>query len=287
MKTNLFRTRSNRLLPDSKITGIVSLSVIITGFWIASGKLMNAAEQASTNAPAETKPAVEAKPEEPLEYYNWLEFSVGHFFVEGDKAQFQRRSGMPAGTFGGVEDFHLEQKAGKQGLFTIDGRGIFDNHDYALKLQLTEPDKGYVQFGYREFRTWYDGSGGFYPGGTNHWFDLYSEQMHVDRGEVWFESGLRIPGVPELTLRYSHEFRCVKKDSTVWGDSAALGIASANNSRGIVPSFWSIDEKRDIFSLDARHTISKTLIGAGFRYDKINNDDSRNIHRRPGELTGS
>jgi hypothetical protein len=248
---------------------------------------LKAAELSSTNSAQEAKASADFKPAEPGEYVNWLEFSVAHFFVNGDKAQFQRRQGMAAGTFGGIEDFHWEQKVGKRGLFSIDGRGIFDNHDYALKLQLSEPDKGYIQFGYREFRTWYDGSGGFFPGGTNHWFGLYNDELHVDRGEVWFEGGLRIPGVPELTLRYSHEFRDGRKDSTVWGDTALLGLPGPNNLRGIVPSFWKIDEERDIVALDAKHTISKTAVGAGIRYDRINYVNSLNIHRRPGELTGT
>jgi hypothetical protein len=64
-------------------------------------------------------------------------------------------------------------------------------------------------------------------------------------------------------------------------------LSGANNLRGIVPSFWTINEQRDTFALDAKHTISKTDIGLGLRYDIINNDDSLNIHRRPGELTGS
>src|SRR6185436_3920885 len=99
-------------------------------------------------------------------------------------------------------------------------------------------------------------------------------------------AGLRIPEVPELTFRYSHEFRDGRKDSTVWGDTALTGLA-ANNVRGVVPSFWDIDEQRDIFALYAKHTISKTDVGLGLRYDMINNNNSRNIHRRPGELTGS
>jgi hypothetical protein len=256
--------------------------VLVTVGCIGVEVIANAADQVSTN---EVKSADE--PNSPVQFNNWIEFSIGDFFVSGDKAQFQRRQGMRSGPFGGVEDFHWEQNVGKRGLFTIDGRGIFDNHDYDLRLKLSEPEKGYLQFGYREFRTWYDGSGGFYPGGTNHWFNLYNDEMQVDRGEVWFEGGLRIPDVPELTFRYAHDFRGGRKDSTIWGDTALLGISGANTSRGIVPSFRDIDEKRDIFIFDLKHKISTTDFGVGVRYDRIENHNSLNIHRRPGELTGS
>ncbi|MEY2465901.1 MAG: hypothetical protein QOD03_422, partial [Verrucomicrobiota bacterium] len=75
--------------------------------------------------------------------------------------------------------------------------------------------------------------------------------------------------------------------STIWGDTTLLGLPGANNSRAIVPTFLGIDEDRDSFALDAKHTVSKTDFGLGLRYDMIDNNDTRNIHRRPGELTGS
>jgi hypothetical protein len=240
--------------------------------------------QAETKADtkSETKPA-----EDTPDYSNWLELSVGSAFVTGDKAQFQRRHDLPAGPFGGVADFHVEQPFQKKGIMSIDGRGIFDDHDYSLKLEISHPDKGFVRGGYREFRTWYDGSGGFFPGGTNHWLELYNDELHIDRGEFWIEAGLTIPNVPEVIFHYSHEFRQGEKDSTEWGDTALLGLPGPNNSRGIVPTFLGIDEKRDIFALDAKHTISKTTLGLGVRYEATDNDDTRNIHRRPGELTGT
>jgi hypothetical protein len=244
----------------------------------------------SLHARDEAKPApasADAKSEEAPEYNNWLDLSVGSFFVSGDKAQFQQRHYMPSGVFGGIESFHFEEPFQKKGLFSIDGRGIFDNHDYDIKLELSHADKGFVRGGYREFRTYYDGSGGFYPGGTNHWFDLYNDQMHIDRGEIWFEAGLTIPELPEITFHYSHEFREGMKNSTIWGDTVRLGIAGPNNSRGIVPAFRGIDEQRDIFTLDIKHTISATTLGIGARYEMLHNDDTLNIHRRPGELTGS
>ena len=117
---------------------------------------------------------------------------VGSTFISGDRAAFKRRSGLPRGPFGGIEDFHYEQDVGKRGLFQVDGRGIFDNHDYGIKLDLSHPDVGYVRGGYREFRTYYDGSGGFSPA-SNAWVTLYNEELFIDRREAWIEGGLTLP----------------------------------------------------------------------------------------------
>jgi hypothetical protein len=237
-----------------------------------------------TNTAATAKAAPEPAAEEQLgEYNNWLTLGVGHFFVNGDEAQFMRRRQHSAGTFGGVEDLHFEQAFGKKGIFEIDGRGIFDENDYSLRLSASDPDKGFVRAGYREFRTWYDGSAGFSPK-SNAWVSLYNEELHVDRGEAFIEAGLTVPDWPVLSLRYSYQFREGRKDSLSWGDYNLNIGAAGTNLRGIVPTFWKIDENRHIVDADVKHAIGKTEFGVGARYEISDNDNSRNIHRRPGEL---
>ena len=47
---------------------------------------------------------------------------------------------------------------------TVDGRAIFDNEDYKLSLDRWKREKlGYLRFSATEYRTWYNGDGGFYP----------------------------------------------------------------------------------------------------------------------------
>lgn len=239
----------------------------------------------STTLAQETAPATEKpeKSEEPVkkesEYRNWFDVSVGHNFVSGKESTFQERHGTPANqTFGGVSDFHYEQDVGKKGLFEVDGRGIFDNHDYSLRLNIQNPDIGYLRGGYQEFRTYYDGSAGYLPL-IDRQFTLYNEDFFVDRGEFWLEGGLTLPNRPEFTFRYSHQFREGQKDSTSWGDTS-LGLP-AGQSRNIVPSFLDIDEERDIFQLDASHTLANTHFGAGLRYEIDQEENSRNIRRSP------
>jgi hypothetical protein len=69
---------------------------------------------------------------------------------------------------------------------TIDGRAIFGNHDYDVKLDLSYPGVGYIRGGYTEFRSWYDGNGGFFPG-NGQFFAPPQQEMTLDRGEAWIE----------------------------------------------------------------------------------------------------
>jgi len=212
------------------------------------------------------------------DYSNWLDIGVGGAVVDGDKAQFQRRQGVPSGAFGGVANFHWEKFVGDNGLLKIDGRGILDNRDYSIKLDLTDTEKGFIRAGFRQSRSWYDGSGGFFPQ-TGGWFSLYDDELFIDRGEAWIEGGLTLPERPILTFKYSHQFRDGAKDSTIWGDSLQGGFGM----RGISPSFRNIDETRDIFQADLKHAFGKTDWGVGMRYESYNQDNSLNMRPRPEE----
>jgi hypothetical protein len=248
-----------------------------TCFYGASGVLGQEAKPAAPETDTKT-PKLDQKSETEPDYRNWFDVSVGGNFVNGNSAQFMERYQVPKNAYGGVSDFHYEQDVGKKGLFEIDGRGIFDNHDYSLRLNIQNPDIGYLRGGYSQYQTWYNGSGGYLPLNDT-MVHLYDEEFSIDRGQFWIEGGLTLPEKPILTFRYSHEFREGDKDSTIWGDTQK----NLPSARGIVPSFLGIDEDRDIFQFDAEHTLSDTRFGIGMVYENSSQDDSRNILRRPGE----
>ena len=69
-------------------------------------------------------------------------------------------------------------------------------------------------------------------------FDPPYPEMHIDRGDIWIELGLRVPNWPEITIRYDHEFRFGEKDSTVWGDTNLTGLLPPfTSTRKIIPLF--------------------------------------------------
>jgi len=241
------------------------------------------AETAAPEKPAETTDPAEAAPEPteaaPGDFRNWFDVTVGGLLVDGDKAAAQRRFGLPASAFGGANRFHFEQDVGKKGLFKIDGRGIFNNEDYGLKLDWTETDKAFVRAGVDQYRTYYDGSGGWFPG-NDLWLGLYDDQFNLVRGTAFFEAGLRMPSLPEITVRYQHDWRDGLKDSTHWGDTTLTGGAGP---RAIVPSFRDLDETSDTLSIDIRKTIDKVTFGGAFAYQQSDIDNGLYLRRSPYE----
>ena len=221
--------------------------------------------------------------EETPEYKNWIELGIGGTIVSGDTAQFEQEHRLPSNTaYGGIQDLHFEETVGKNGLFSVDGHAIWDTNDYDIQVQLAQPKLGYIKAGFTEFRSWYDGNGGFFPH-NDVFFSPPIPEMHIDRGDAWIELGLRVPDLPEITIRYEHEFRQGMKDSTIWGDTTLTGLA-VNPTKKIVPSFRDIDEKRDIFSFEASKTIGNTDVLLGMRYEHNENDDSLNMERNAGQI---
>ena len=228
--------------------------------------------------------AVTTTTEEAPEYKNWIELGIGGTIVNGDNAQFEQEHRLPADTaYGGIQDLHFEGPVGKDGLFSVDGHAIWDTNDYDITLQLSKPKLGYIKAGFSEFRSWYDGNGGFFPHDGGTFFPPPFPEMHIDRGDAWIELGLRVPNWPEITIRYEHEFRDGQKDSTTWGDTTLTGLP-VNPTRKIVPSFRDIDEKRDIVSLEISKTIGNTDVLLGMRYEHTKDDDSLNMERNAGQV---
>ncbi len=217
--------------------------------------------------------------EEPFEYDQWVIASAGGARVEGDRARFLQRHGYHGDAFGGVDDFHWEKFLENGSLIKFDGRGLVDLNNYELIFDWRNEEKGYLSMGFRETRTWYDGSGGFFPQ-NGAWITIFDEEHSLDRGEIWIEFGRTVPEQPQLFLRYTHRFREGTKDSTSWGDTTLTGGFGA---RGIVPAFQDIDETSDIVEAWLEHTHKQTDITLKLRYEAHDTNNARKARMRPGE----
>ena len=122
---------------------------------------------AETNAPPAALPAP-MTPQQMFEggtnsYNNWIEFSTGGFFTSGNRANFQQQHQTSTGAFGGIEGSHFGTNLDKTTTLSLDARAMPEQDDYKLKLGIEREKLGYLRLSYREFRTWSDGDGGFFP----------------------------------------------------------------------------------------------------------------------------
>ena len=208
-------------------------------------------------------------------YNNWVELSVGGLMVHGNTAQAQQRYQLSNEPFGGISDLHLQQDIAKGTTFSLDGHSLFDQHDYKLILGLQRDDFGYVRFNVSNFRTWYNGAGGYFPPTGIHpgmQYRLTNDDLSLDRGEISVEAGLTLKDLPKAVFKYTHSYRDGDKSSTIWGPVHPQLTTAV---RSVYPSIYSIDEKVDSFALDVTHHIKTTDFGVGVRYETASLSDTR------------
>jgi hypothetical protein len=208
-------------------------------------------------------------------YNNWVDLSVGGLMVHGNTAQAQQRYQLSNEPFGGISDLHLQQDIAKGTTFTLDGHSLFDQHDYKLVLGLQRDELGYVRFNVSNFRTWYNGAGGylyFPPAHAGMQYRLPNDELYLDRGEISVEAGLTLKDLPKAVFKYTHSYRDGDKSSTIWGPVHPKLTTAV---RSVYPSIYSIDEKVDSFALDVTHHIKTTDFGAGVRYETASLSDTR------------
>ncbi len=207
--------------------------------------------------------------------------------ITGDEAAFQKRLQQPQDGGAGIEDLHYTKDYGKDKTVTFDGRALAGSEDYLAKFNVTKNDFGSFEIGYKRFRTFYDGIGGFFPlNGT--WLPLKPEDLHVDRGEFWVETKWNVPDQPSVTLRYTNSTRTGQKDTTIWGDTDFTGLPNnvppLSPARKLIPSYRDLDEHHQTLEGTVTHTVGKTTYLLTLLGDETNDVDTRYGTRYPGEL---
>jgi len=222
-----------------------------------------------------------AKTAEPV-YENHIDFSTGYIPQTGDRPGFQKAYQLNQKGSVGIEDLYYTTGLKNDAVLTLKGHALAGNEDYLFDLAIVKEDAGYVKLGYKSYRVWFDGTGGYHPG-NGFSLRLYDEDLHLDRSNLWFEAGYVPVDKLNFIFRYDLYMREGKKDSTSWGDTA-LAINSAN-TRGLLPSFYKIDEKRHQLTGTLSKQSEGTAWELGMRYDKGDYTNSRNERRRAKEST--
>jgi hypothetical protein len=211
-------------------------------------------------------------------FSNWIELSAGGLATKGDANRAQQGQQLNTGPFGGIEDLHYESEVAKKTIFTLDGRSIFDNHDYRLGLGLNRENVGFLRFNFENFRTWDAGTGGYLPADGTAFF-LPGDALALDRGQFSFEAGLTKPALPQITFKYTHRYRNGDKSSTLWGPVHDSG----GNVDRAYPGIYSIDETFDAIQLDLTHHYKKVNYGLGVSYEHGDLNDAHKLTFWQGE----
>ena len=143
--------------------------------------------------------------------------------ISGDEAAFQKRTNLPSSGGFGIEDLHFGKDMSKTVNLVVDGHALSGSEDYLGQLVVTKTNVGSFDMGYKRFRTFYDGVGGFFPI-NKQFMALTNQDLHIDRAKFWATATLALPDAPVFNLGYTNELRSGRKDSTIMGETDQTGI---------------------------------------------------------------
>jgi hypothetical protein len=219
---------------------------------------------------------------------NYLKIAGLGSSISGNEAAFQKSTQLSKSGTGGIEDLYFGKELNKDLSFTLDGHALFGTEDYLGKLVLTKNETGSFEMGYKQFRTYYDYIGGFFPL-NKMWVTMIPEDLHVDRGEFWATIKIAQPNMPEFEFKFADGFRRGKKDNTIWGDSDFTGLPNNNppisQVRKLVPSYRQLDEHHQTWEGSVKwKAFGNTDVRVAVEKEKTNDVDTRYAARFPGEV---
>jgi hypothetical protein len=207
--------------------------------------------------------------------------------VSGSDAAYKAGTQTPNG--GGIEALRINRTTEKDVAIKIEGRALLGSEDYLAKVNFAKDEVGSFDIGYKRFRTFYDGVGGFFP--TNGRFmALTDRELHVDRARFWTEAKLTRPNLPVFTLKYAQETRDGRKDSTTWGSSSLTGLPynlapyPITPTRKFAPAYLNLDERHHTFEAKVEHHIGSTQVEVRYVAGKFDNSNTRYVTNFPGQV---
>ena len=222
---------------------------------------------------------------------NYIKVSGLAPFITGDKAAFATRTGSPTTGSGGIVDMSYSEDLSKDSTMAINGHALGGADDYLASFKLTTNELGSVEAGYKTFRTFYDGVGGFFPL-SDSFQKLSYEPLHVDRGSFWINATLAKPDRPVFNLSYHADTRSGQKDSSEWGaiinpnavivNGALVGNALPANTPFTSPNILNLAEHHQVLDASMVATVGKVAETLKASYDWVNNNDWRGYMKYPG-----
>jgi hypothetical protein len=260
MKTTLF--------PIIRRAGLLSGALLL-----CAGTQIRAADTASSDAFPD--------------FESYIKVSGQAAAITNNEAAFQSRTNQFGDAGAGIEDLHYAKDLSKTTTMVVDGKALTGSEDYLGQMNVTKTNVGSVDFGYKRFRTFYDGVGGFFPL-THEWLPLTNQDLHIDRAKFWVEANLTLPDAPVVTVRYTNELRDGRKDSTIWGSTDFTGLPNTGTQvsdvRKIMPSYINVGERHERLETSVKHTVKTTSFEVTLFGDRTHNADERFVTLFPGEL---
>ena len=150
-------------------------------------------------------------------FESYIKISGDAPLITGDRAAFANRTDTTnsTGAFG-IQDLYFTNDFSDGSTIKVNGRALDGSDDYLASVNYSKDDVGSIEAGYKRFRTFYDGVGGFFPL-ADQFQAMSPESLHVDRSTFWVDTKFGKSSGPVFTLSFHDDVRTGDKASTIWG----------------------------------------------------------------------
>ena len=200
-------------------------------------------------------------------YYNF-EPLFRYSIVSGDKEKFREDMGISDKAAGGINEFSLSQNS-KDMKVEADARAIVDENDYDFNASVEKENLFKIASGYKEFRKYYDGTGGFYSWFKNRPFIELNNDLVLNDAKFFIDLSSDRPDKPNYFVTYERHVKTGAVSTLGWAsDVQQVGVGQM--TRKISPGFEQLDEVEHtiklgtegntILSKDAHWKVEQKLI---------------------------
>ncbi|MDO8663111.1 MAG: hypothetical protein Q7K98_07860 [Candidatus Omnitrophota bacterium] len=239
-------------------------NVLFSFIFIFSGKLFAQAEPVTDVAMVTVQPAF---------------LSVT---AKGDRAKFEEDNWTSRNASGGIANMAISKQLNKEDSLEFTGRAIAGNNDYDANLVLSREGLGSLIVAFKEFRKYFDPTGGFYSGFAWNQYNPVepNRALHLDIGNFKIEGTLSKEDSPEYSLAYERDTRRGTKSLLEWGD-VVLGATT----RQLYPAVLETHETTDRVKAGVKYVTKTSEVSAEQAWESTrakNEDNYREILTLPG-----
>lgn len=190
--------------------------------------------------------------------------------LTGDKEKFEEDHWVGTDVAGGVYDYSYINENRHGDSIMAEGRAVAGNNDYLFNFDLKKEGVGSLIFDFKQFRKYYDGTGGFFgnfaPTAVSRSTYFETERnLFLDIGNLKVEGIFSKEENTKCTFLYEREYRQGAKSLTSWGS-----VVSGGTTRNILPTFLETDETVDKLEMKIEHTTADGVeVSAEQGYEKV------------------
>lgn len=190
--------------------------------------------------------------------------------LRGDQEKFQEDHWAANNAMGGVSEYSYINEDKHGGSIVADGRVIAGNNDYLFNFDLKKEEVGSLIFEFKQFRKYYDGTGGFFgnfapTAASATTFSEINRTLFLDIGNLKIEGIFSKEENTKCIFSYEREYRQGAKSLISWGS-----VTDNTTTRKILPTFLEVDETVDKLNMKIEHTTAGGVeVSAEQAWEKI------------------